>query len=311
MSAEAYLLLNNSTVSGGASIRPTREQILAIKANFISMRDSQGRVMLSWLWPVLPPDVQQDWLNRWRAEGLTHVVVCPVMQYPGNRLGEGGIDIEADWRAQPARFAAAVTRLLDEGFIPIVQMTSGDGGTGHDVDVYWSGLLGALDPVVKYCVLSCGFEVVGPGGGWTSAQLSRGLTVLGWTGAVIGVHLQPERATGASHPVEPDDPWQGDEAGFWKSHGGELADVLLYQTPHGSKLLAGDGWEDRWIEILDRLGIGARGWRKVHVCAFEKTGYDYYHGACSDADVVRTSNRARDLATARGVTVSFGDGLPK
>lgn len=310
----SFLLLQSETA---VPFRPTREQILDVRANFISMRDSWNRVMLSWFWPSLPLNEQQNWFARWRAAGLTHVVMCPVQQYPGNRLGPNGADITDDWRGQPGRFALAVATALEEGFIPIIQMTSGDGGTWHDVDVYWSGLFGALSPFLKYCMVSCGFEVVGPGGGWTSAQLSRGLTALhNARPGAIGVHLQPERATGASHPVESDDPWHGDEAGFWTSHGGEFADCLCYQTPHGTKLLdvnaQGVGeWEDRWIEIVERLGVGALGWRKVQLVMFEKTGYDYFHDNCTDEDVVRTSNRADLLAAVRGVTCGFGDGVPQ
>jgi hypothetical protein len=305
----SFLLLQSDRGVSPTPIRPTREQVLDVKANFISMRDSRGTVMLSWFWPVLPSAMQADWEARWRAAGCTHVVLCPVMQYPGYPLA-------ADWRTQPQRFADAVILLLNRGFIPIIQMTSGDGGTGQDVDLYWRDLLETMRPALPYCLLTPGFEVVGPGGGWSSAELSRGLLVLNDAKpGAIGVHLQPERATGSSHPVEADDPWQGDEAGFWTAHGGQFVDVLCYQTPHGRKLLDVDaqgigGWEDRWIEILDRLGVGAKGWRKVGICAFEKTGYDYWHDNATDADVVRTSNRARDLALARGVTVTFGDGLP-
>lgn len=304
-----YILLDSA---GGIPIRPTRDQILNVKANFISMRDSWNRVMLSWFWPLLPENEQADWVTRWRQAGLTHVVLCPVMQYPGAPFPSD------DWRAQPQRFAAAVQRVLQLGFIPIIQMTSGDGGTGNDVVNYWPGLFTALQPVIRYCLGSCGFEVVGPGGGWTSAQLSRGLKALKTGGfGAIGVHLQPERATGASHPVEPDDPWHGDEAGFWTSNGGELADILLYQTPHGRKLLDRNGaalgvgaWEDRWVEIVDRLGKGTLGWRKVALCMFEKTGYDYYHGNATESDVRYTSDRSLSLCTQRGVVCSFGDGLP-
>ena len=327
-----------------AAITPTKADILDVKANFISMRDSWNRVMLSWFWPLLPEYQQQDWFSLWRSSGLTHVVMCPVMSYPHNALGPEGSDLLDDWRGQPERFATVVTRALQEGFIPIIQMTSGDGGTGHDVDVYWPALIAALSNVKKFCLGSCGFETAG--GGWRSAQTSRGVTMLHNSGfGAIMLHCQPERATGASYHgegpqsntppdciwidyhdptrpgigafIENDDPWRGDEAGFWTSHGGEFIDMLWYQTPHGSKLLDPNGggpnigaWEDRWIEIIERLGVGGRGWRQVNLCMGEKTGYDYFHNACTDADVVRTSNRAYDLCVARSVVCGFGDGLP-
>lgn len=292
--------------------RPTRERVLAIRANFLSMRDSSGLTMLSWFYPSLDPERKADWRACWQAAGLTHVVLCPVMQYPGYLLPW------ADFRSQPDAYAAANAELLDAGFIPINYMTSGDRGSFSDVARYWPGLLAALQPYAPYIWVVPGFEVVGPGGGWTSAQLSQGLQALHaqLPAAALGVHLQPERATGASHPVESDDPWRGDdEAGFWMRYGGEFADALLYQTPHGRKLLDPNGegpdvgaWEDRWVEILDRLGVGARGWRKVPCSFFEVSGYDYYHGNATDADVVRLSARAKQLADSRGVTITFGNG---
>jgi hypothetical protein len=229
------------------------------------------------------------------------------MSYPGYWIGGD------DWRGQPGRFADAVKKVLDLGFVPIVFMSSGDGGTGSDIQAFWPGLTDALKPYAPYIWVTCGFEVVGPGAGWTSKQLSDGLTFLHThlPEARLGVHLQPERATGASYPVEPDDPWQGDEAGFWVSHGGEHAQALLYQTPHGDKLLnpnltGPSSWEDRWIEILDRLGTGSKGWRLVPLCFFETTTYDYYHGGCSDADTQRLNQRAQALAAARGVPITYG-----
>ena len=307
-SAETYVV-----ISGRATApRPATERVLDVKANFISMKDSQGRVMLSWFWPILSATDQADWEQRWRAAGLSHVVLCPVMQYPGSGFGS------ADWRTDPMRFAAATSTLLDRGFVPLIEMTSGDGGTGNDVQTFWPGLLAALKPELRYLWLLPGFEVVGPGGGWTSKQLSNGLKALKAANpCAIAVHLQPERATGASHPVEPDDPWHGDEAGFWTSHGGEFADALFYQTPHGSKLLdpngAGPGvggWEDRWVEIVDRLGAGALGWRKVRLIFGEVTGFDYFHGNATAADVVRLSQRAAAICKTRGITCGFGNGLP-
>jgi hypothetical protein len=68
------------------------------------------------------------------------------------------------------------------------------------------------------------------------------------------------------------------------------------------------GWEDRWIEILDRLGIGARGWRKVYLVLGEKTAFDYYRDSATDNDVTYTSAVGARHAAARGVVIGFGDG---
>jgi hypothetical protein len=292
---------------------PSHETVMNIRANFASMRDSQGRTMLSWFWPMLDARTRTEWLQRYRGAGYTHLLLCPVMQYPGYWVPWG------DLRNTPARFADYVQEAVAAGFSPIIEMTSGDGGSAGDIDRYWPGLLAELNrrQLLPYTWLSPGFETVGPGGGWSSAELSKGLIALHQLApaAHIMVHLQPERATGASHPVEPDDPWQGDEAGFWTSNGGQFAEALFYQTPHGGKLLdrAGTapgvaGWEDRWIEVLDRLGIGARGWRKVYLVLGEKTAFDYYRDNATDNDVTYTSAAGARHAAARGVVIGFGDG---
>src|SRR5262249_25558562 len=159
----------------------------------------------------------------------THVVLCPVARYPGYPRGFPEIP-PRDLRLEPAAFVRYVTELLDDRLVPIIFLTTGDAGSASDVDTFWSPLLSALAREARYVWLVPGFEVVGPGGGWTSAQLAHGLQTIHdlRPEAAVGVHLQPERASGASNPLEADDPWRGDEAAFWRSHGGEHADALLY-----------------------------------------------------------------------------------
>lgn len=277
-----------------------RSAVLDVRANFCGSRDAQGRIIFD-PYIIAGPE---GWLAQKRAAGLTHVVMCPVANYPNYPMPS------MDLRADPDAFAVNVSRVLDHGLIPFIMLTTGDGGSAEDIDRYWPDLLRALDAEARYVILCPGFEVVGPGGGWTSAQLSKGLQTIKRLRpeSVIAVHLQPERATGASHPVEPDDPWQGDEAGFWTSHGGELADLFAYQTPHGPKLLNGDGWEDRWVEVITRLGTGERGWRQVPLCFFESVAYDYYHGTASEADAVRVRERAQELCQQHGIDCTWGNG---
>jgi hypothetical protein len=249
------------------------------------------------------------------------------MQYPGY-WARGG-----DWRWDPGRFAEAAREVLDAHLVPILFLSSGEGGTGWEL-----GPTGLVDGYIKalkergllpYVWLVPGFEVVGPSGGWSSHELSTALlTIHGLApGIPLGVHLQPERPAGASRPLEADDPWHGDELQFWTSHGGEYVDALLYQTQHGRDLLAPDGardpyvcrggvnpcgqWEGRWIEVLERLGVGGHGWRQVSLSFFEVTGSDYFRNRATDEDVVRLSNRARQLCGEWGVRCTYGNGLPR
>lgn len=293
--------------------RPSPAEVADIRANFISLYDEHGRIMLSWFWPGLDRDTQLEWERVWRANGVTHVVLCPVASYP---------DYWAptfDWRADPGRYAEANRQLLDDHFIPINFYATGDGGSDADIQQFFPGYEKALTErgLVPFVWRVPGFEVVGPGAGWRSAHLSTALQLLCLDrSGPIGLHLQPERAVGSSHPLEADDPWQGDEPGFYRAHGGECVDALLYETPHGDKLLnpaltGTDSWTDRFVEILDRLGVGKRGWPKVGVSFFETNGYDFYKGRSTTADATRLANEAQRLCLERGVVCTFGNGVPR
>ncbi len=321
----ALLLMRVETVDGlhaqerSEASRPTPQQVRSIKANYGSSHDARGRLVFDPYYITLSDEERRDWRQLKHAQQLTHVVLCPVAKYPSYPRGFPAIP-PRDLRAEPQTFVRYVSELLDDRLVPIIFLTTGDSGSAADVETYWPGLLSALEREARYVWLVPGFEVVGPGGGWTSAQLSHGLQVIHGQRpeSALAVHLQPERASGASHPIEADDPWHGDEPGFWRSNGGEFVDALLYQTPHGTKLLdpngAGrgvGGWEDRWREILERLGQGHRGWRRVGLSFFEATAFDYHRGNVIDRDVARLSTRAQRLCQQHSVSCTFGNGLPQ
>lgn len=311
--------------------RPTRAQTMNIKGNFLSMHDGQGRLMFSWFYPVLSPADRAVWRQAYAAAGVTHVVLDFNICYPNYWAPC------VDNRATPGVIVQAVSELLNNGFIPIIMMTNGDGGTNVEVDQFWSSYVqtfNALEPCVfgnagdPCAIIVPGFELVGPGGGWNSSMLSHALLVGHQLApnAIWGVEFMPERFTGSSNPVESDDPWHGDEAGFWTSHGGENLSVFLYEAPHGSKLLDPNGasgafchlpgaspcgaWEDRWTEGLQRLCTGGLGWRAVPCSFFEVTGSDYKGGGVSDATVLRINNRALALCNLYGAACTFANGVP-
>lgn len=292
--------------------RPTRAQVLNIRMNFIGPKDSQGRVMFSPFFASLPRDQQLEWEATWRAQGLTHLLLSMEYDYPGSPIPGG------DFRTHLADFIALGHTVLDDGFVPVLYLTDGHCAPEDDMANVWPQIFAGFKDVEEDIWYVPGFEVVGPGGCWSSRELSNALIRVhaGAPAAALGVHLQPERATGSSYPVEADDPWGGDESAFWKSNGGQYADALLYQTPHGSKLLATseadgpDWWGDRFKEILERLGVGGLGWRQVPISAFETVGYDYYHGGATDADTKRIATDAQTLCARYGVTCTFGNGTP-
>src|SRR5262249_28340070 len=69
------------TVTNRPPTPPSHETVMNIRANFASMRDSQGRIMLSWFWPMLDARTRTEWLQRYREAGYTHLLRCPIMQY--------------------------------------------------------------------------------------------------------------------------------------------------------------------------------------------------------------------------------------
>jgi len=276
-----------------------------IRANFCGAKDGQGRVMFDVFYISLSDADREDWRKQKASAGLTHILLCPNAGYPGSPIPS------RDLRGQPAIFAGYVEEVVNAGFFPIIFMTTGDTGTAADMDIYWPNLAAVLQPYQESLIVVPGFEVVGPGGGWTSKELSDSLQLLKQLlpNAMLGVHLQPERASGASNPLESDDPWQGDEPGFWRSHGGELVDVFLYQTGHGSSILS-DAWQERWIEVRDRLGVGGHTWKKVPCSFFETVAYDFYHGNCNESRAPIVSGQARDLFEQSETSCTFGNGLP-
>jgi len=310
--------------------RPSLADVYNIRGNFLSIYDSLNRLMLSWFYPNLGDSDRALWRQAYANAGVKHVVLDPAPCYPGYWVGC------SDLRGTPDQLTRSATELLDNNFIPLVMLTTGDAGTQTDPDAFWPGYRDSFQrlepclignnadgsPGTPCAVLALGFETGGPCSAWSSAQISHAITVghqlmpnavWAWEGC-------PERFSGVSNPPQADDPWQSNEPAFWTSNGGQYFQIMLYETPHGPKLLdpAGatgqfchldspcGGWEDRWLEGLQGHGFG----RRVPISFFEVTGSDYKGGGVSDDTVLRINNRALRLCNLAGVTCTFGNGLP-
>ena len=315
-------------------------------ANFGSMLDEHGRLMLSWFYPLLDAETQAEWERRWKAEGLNTVVLCPVMQYRDYWVGKD------DWRGQPERFGAVVRQLIDRGFYVWIMGTSGDGGTASDFKKYWPGLAAATADLNEWLIVAPGFESCGRDAGHSAAETSVGLYTIKalWPKALVAIEFTPTRWTCASYPVQLDDPWQGDEAGFGWSHGGEILDIVAYETDHGDNVLRdltmaerrertakvttenaartpplgpyssfGGLWPlrdfmDRWQEGAVRWGCGTRGWRKIRFLSFfESTEMDQFRGRATPADAKRAAQLAKQVVDGEArceVRLIFGSGVP-
>ena len=286
---------------------PIPSSMLDIRTNFCGMLDDYGHPLFDVYYPTLSNGDRAQWRNRHLAFHHTHMTLCAVAKYPGQPWWT-----DMDFRVDPTLLINAMQEVIDVYMTPIVFLSSGDGGTGATFATDATPIMNAAVTagIQNKCIWVPGFEVVGPGGGWTSKQLSDALILMHATlgnAAPLYVHLTPERPTGASHPVEDDDPWQGDEVGFWTSHGGEYLTGLLYQTPHGDKLLRPEtqpvepsgyrGYIDRIIEIHDRSLTGGTGWRQVRVAIFETIASDFFH-ACLNGDTTKRDfvlNRASQI----------------
>lgn len=317
------------TLTPSRGPRPTRAQTLDVRANFLSMHDALGRLMFSWFYSTLTTADRNLWVDAWKKATLTHVVLDFAPCYPGFWAPCG------DFRAAPGTLVQSASELLDRGLIPIVMMTTGDAGTWSEIDSNWPSYVNAMrasEPCLigesgDPCgILVPGFEIGGPCSAWPASSISHAFTTLHQLApaALIGYEGCPERFSGSSNPVQPDDPWQGAEAKFWTSNGGEFVSIFLYETPHGPTLLDPSGasgpfchagspcgaWEDRWTEGLQRLCTGGLGWRQVPCSFFEVTGSDYKGGGVSDATVQRINDRALRLCQQYGATCTWGNGLP-
>lgn len=178
--------------------------------------------------------------------------------------------------------------------------------------------------------MSPGWELI-KASDWSSADYSYGLVKLKSLGIpTIGAHLSPGRSACSSNPVEHDDPWQGGESECWKSHGGELPEVFLFQfippTPdtdvgrcvtevHGGQLHCAqhgaDCWMDRGWDSIFRIGAGNNGWRKMKWVAFETVAYPVWHRGAPESFGRRVASVIKEqLADRLGLSIGYGNGLP-
>lgn len=313
--------LADQWLESAAPARRSADARVSIKASFCNLRDAAGRVMFSPFLAPLAPAERQDWYDRWRADGCTHIVLSPTCSYPGSPIPA------FDWYGDPARFAALVREVLATpaadglAFTPILILDGGGPNIRSRIAAYWQGIRDAVGEDASDVIVCPGWELV-TAGEVSSAEYSDALETLhahGWPH--IWAHLSQGRAACSSNPVEPDDPWQGAEAACWTSHGGQHVEGLLFQaetTRPDDDLLPlptpyvwqGEGWLDRWNDVIPRVGLGINGWRRMHLCFFESQAYYYYRGQSDSAFCKRLAARAQALADAYGCPVGMGNGLP-
>jgi len=297
---------------------PSRDDMLNVAGNFCNVLDSRGVCIFSAFLPQAETEgLYDDWMAKLVAAGSTHVVVSPECAYNAYMT-------PFDWRGQPERFAALVLKIANtvgangKAITPILFMDNGDPNPLPRLRQYWPGLFAALraNGVLSRCIVVPAWEPVI--GGYTSYDMSQSMLLLHDLApeAIMAWHGSPTRWVGSSNPVEPDDPWQGAEKDFYKSHGGEFIDLVLYQAQADAVVFPNcdasqaNCWLNRWMDGVLRVGGGLNGWRVIPLCLAEGPAYLAIRGHATPEEARVWATAGRDEARTAGVTVSFMNGLP-
>ena len=299
---------------------PGRAEVLNYRGHLCNLKDSAGRVIWTPSLAGATPEIRKEWLETIAAHGGTHVPVGPFEggpSYPGVEWGN------PDWTRDAFSIRSLVFDILNtktlagHGMVPVVFLDGGGPRPKPRIQEFYEVAHEALaDLYESVMVVPCGWEPVV--GSWTSAEVSYALKL--WHAiapeSIIAYHGSPARLVGSSNPVESDDPWQGGESEFYKTHGGEHIDIALYQTPHGRELYEEcdpnneSCWLDRWRDYVTRIGGGLNGWRRLPIVLFESVAYEYFRGQKTSDDARTVASRAKTVADAAGVEVGYGNGLP-
>lgn len=305
---------------------PTREDVLTVAGNLCNLNDTAGRV----IWPPSLPGAAvagcfEEWMQAQAAAGATHTFIGPFEPgpaYPGAAFDNPDLTAPADLRAFVLKILQ--TRSASgKGFVPVLFL---DGG-GKDPAARWDRWQAwgkALEDVQGALGVCPAWEPVV--GDWTSREMSDGLgkARAAFPGSALIWHGSPTRWAGSSNPVEHNDPWQGGESEFYKTHNGQFIDLAFYQTPHGPELYRpctcvnaaqkfghDDAcWLNRWEDGVARLAAGINGWRVLRVVLYETVAFEFFRGQATLADARRIAALAKGVADKWGVAVGYGNGLP-
>lgn len=299
---------------------PGRADVLRYRGLLANLRDSAGRVVWTPALPGAPLDVQDEWLRLLSSAGATHVPIGPFdpgPTYPGVAWAN------PDWRNDASAIRLLVLKILQTpgldgiGLRPVVFLDSGGRSPRTRLTSFMAVAVQALEGLWEsVLVVPTGWEPVV--GDWPSVDVSWALTR--WHAyapqSIIGYHGSPARLVGSSNPVEPDDPWQGAESDFFKTHGGQYIQIALYQTPHGRELYeecspeADACWLNRWSDYVARIGGGLNGWRRIPLVLWETCAYEFFRGQVSDAQCREVAARGERVFRQWGVTPAYGNGWP-
>jgi hypothetical protein len=343
-------LLRPGPVRDRPALAPVAESP-QIRANFASDRGCSGelvfQIFVGRLWLDGDRDRIACWMERARLAGSTYFTVALYSgAYPGYPFGA------FDFRSELSRFVDMLRDLQSypaadgKAFRFVVYLS--DGGSGAALEhARAQEYADALRPLEPYLVPGPGWETVGGCSDWST------LTNLTWLKAIASafpaapsfIHGCPGRLALSSHPLEPDDPFQGDEPSSFSSNGGELPRYFFYQHEHGRSVTepcsrsvvdsggaryptdadcqAGMARADDVIAragagiCSDDYGRGGRcGWRftgsarPLYPVSWEGCTMDIYHGQTDLGCESVLADRMLAVFQFYSVPPMFGSGLP-
>lgn len=300
-------------------LRASGERLLTYRGCLANLHDKDGRVIWTPALPGASAEVRQDWYQRLRAGGCTHIPIGPFTPgpaYPGVSWSN------PDWTQDATGIRGLVEELLSTdagdgyGFRPVIFADGGDSDPRPRLGAFLPVLRQALQGLEAYVIWVPAWEPVV--GAWRSSDVSWALCEMHQAapGVAIGYHGSPERLVGSSNPLEPDDPWQGGESVFYTSHCGEFIQIALYQTDHGMNIYEDcnedtEGcWLDRWQDYVRRIGGGLNGWRVLPLVGFETCAYQFFRGQVDAQACQVMAQRMKRVADKWSVPFHWGNGAP-
>lgn len=302
-------------------LRASGDRLLTYRGCLANLHDKDGRVIWTPALPGASAEVRQDWYQRLRAGGCTHIPIGPFTPgpaYPGVSWSN------PDWTQDAAEIRGLVEELLSTdagdgfGFRPVIFADGGDSDPRPRLGAFLPVLRQALQGLEAYVIWVPAWEPVV--GAWRSSDVSWALCEMHQAAAdvTLGYHGSPGRLVGSSNPLEPDDPWQGGEFEFYRSHCGEFIQIAMYQFDHGEGIYrdcdfrdeSGDCPYNRWFDYVERIGGGKNGWRVLKLVAFEGAAYEFFRGQVTEEQARQVMVRAKRVCDAVGVSCGYGNGIP-
>lgn len=293
--------------------KPSRSQIINVKANLCNLRDSDDIPIFDDYIDELiinNPAKAEDWVSRLRAAGSTHIDVSFSGDYPANlgwieRYPIKGID----WSNDIKGFGQIIKWVQNKGFIPIVKLAL-DGFTfdpgGNGVGYFWGfqhmeRIAQELSEFNDSVLWSTGFDGCFPT--WDPAQtiamLRRMRNCFG-PKACLDTEFSGPGTVGYSHMGQGVADWTADKLGILDNFSIEL--MVLPPNPEGV------------LETADRLIKGRKGpyylapmdgIKDINICMYETVAVRAIRKLISPEDILSTNQ----FCASFGFT-SFGNGQP-